>query len=229
MATTDVSICNAALAMIGLPVSISSLDDATVQGRACNAFYTQCLNTVLAEHAWSFATVTVLLNLLASPNQLWAYAYQAPGDMVQALAVYENDAQGDVTGTYASNYPLQGTMNGYQAMLLPGLSNVTQQDFSIENDGSGGSVIYTNQQNAMLKYVQYQKNASGFPPMFVETFTCMLASKLAGALIKGDVGVTAMKTVLQAYDFWLGKAKEKDGGNRVDHPVHVPLSIAIRA
>ncbi len=30
MATTDVSICNAALAMIGLPVSISSLNDATV-------------------------------------------------------------------------------------------------------------------------------------------------------------------------------------------------------
>ena len=226
MATTDVDICNAALVKIGKPAAITSLTDGSVAANTCAAVYSISLNTLLAEHQWSFATVTALLSLLDNPNSLWGYCYQTPGDLVTPLAVFEYDARGDVMGNAGSALPLMAA--SYQSNLLVGLANVTQQDYSLESDAAGNAVIYSNQPNAMLKYVRFITSAASLPPMFVQAFACMLASQLAGAMLKGDVGVVAMEKILQAYDFWLAKAKAADGMRRVVHPRYVPGAIGAR-
>ena len=213
MATTDVDICNAALVLIGKPAAITSLTDGSVAASNCAALYHQALSTCLAEHAWSFATVTVLLSLVASPNQLWSYAYESPGDMVQPLALYEYDAQGDVMGTYSAPYSVPVGLAGFYP-VFSGLQGGTQQDFAVESAVDGTSIILTNQANAILRYVRFVTSAANLPPLFVSAFSCMLASNLAGAMIKGDVGVSAVKSLLQTYSFWMSRAKESDAANR---------------
>ncbi|WP_347989498.1 hypothetical protein [Methylomonas sp. AM2-LC] len=228
MATTDVDICNAALVLIGKPAVISSLTDGSVAASNCQALYSLSLSTLLAEFAWTFATTTVLLANVDNPNQLWQYAYQLPGDVVTPLDIYESDAQGDITGTFSNAYPAPLGLVSFYPTFSPGMQLATQQDFTCETDSEGNGLILTNQANAMLKYVRFVTSAANFPPLFVQALSCMLASKLAGAMIKGDVGVTAVEKLLQTYTFWLDKAKVADANRRVEHPRYVPAALAMR-
>lgn len=62
MATTEVSICNAALAHLG-EASITALTDDTARARACNQFYGPMRDAVLRSHRWNFAQDREALSL----------------------------------------------------------------------------------------------------------------------------------------------------------------------
>lgn len=203
-----VDICNMALAKLGDEANISAIDppDDSVQAMYCAQFYPLALNSVLGEHAWSFATKTVILAETTNPNELWAYAYVLPSDLINVLALYDAEATDEQFGVLGSN----------------------QQSYSVEMD-SGDGIIYTNQPQALLKYKCYVSNAGHFPPLFVEALAWKLAEYLAGPLLRGDVGVAAATRVMQAYAFALQKAIEADGQNRRPKLNYTPSGIAARS
>ncbi len=231
--SSDVDICNLALARLGDEATVSSINppDQSAQANYCSRFYPLSLAAVLDDHNWGFATKTVTLAALTNSNTLWAYCYALPSDIINLIALFDAAAVGDVNygGSVSKGSDSlygQGSTTDYINRLA---THGNQQDFSVEVDSSGNGVVYTNQANAMMKYAAYVANPSQFPPSFIDALAWKLASNLAGIIIKGDVGVSASIKCMQAYTSALKSAKESDTQNRKVSPRPVPAGIGARA
>lgn len=92
---TDITICSDALLMLGAK-AISSFTDGTDESSVCSRLYPDIRDSTLMMYPWSFATKKIqLTRLLGTPNSVWKYAYQLPGDRLgNPTAVYESAAVG---------------------------------------------------------------------------------------------------------------------------------------
>ena len=81
-----VTICNLALGMLGMP-QIVSLEEKNTSGNLCRTFYPVLRDRVLRDHAWSFATASNELQLLAekSIDPDFPYVCALPGDVIRVL------------------------------------------------------------------------------------------------------------------------------------------------
>ncbi|MFW2152817.1 hypothetical protein [Acinetobacter gyllenbergii] len=83
MTTTNVSICNEALSMLGAK-PIQSFDDSTENARRCAAIYNQTRKALLRMHPWSFAKKRVQLAPISThPSFGYANAFPLPNDFVR--------------------------------------------------------------------------------------------------------------------------------------------------
>ena len=91
MATTDISICSAALLMIG-DEEISVLPGNTRRGKVCANIYENTKLMLLSEHPWRFAIGQASLNrLVAEPLfDEFTYAFQLPANFKRLIRT-END------------------------------------------------------------------------------------------------------------------------------------------
>ena len=232
--SSDVDICNLALARLGDEANIVSISppDQSAQAGYCARFYPMSLSAVLDEHNWGFNSKLVVLALTTNPSSLWDYCYEVPSDMISVIALYDTTAVGDVNyGGFPSNATTSSIYgDGSKASYLNRLAtHGNQQDYSVESDTDGNIVLYANQQNAMLKYAAYTTNTAVFPPSFIDALAWKLASNLAGIMIKGDIGVSASMKCMQAYAMALRAAKDSDSQNRKVFPIPAPAGIAARA
>ena len=88
---TGVSICADALILLGAE-PISSFNDGTDESNSCDRLYPDTRDSTLVMYPWSFNTKKIqLARLLTTPNSVWKYAYQLPGDrLASPRAVYES-------------------------------------------------------------------------------------------------------------------------------------------
>ena len=232
--SSDVDICNLALARLGDEANIVSISppDQSAQAGYCARFYPMSLAAVLDEHNWGFNSKLVVLALTTNPSSLWDYCYEVPSDMISVIALYDSTAVGDVNyGGFPSNATTSSIYgDGCKASYLNRLAtHGNQQDYSVESDTDGNIVLYANQQSAMLKYAAYTTNTAVFPPSFIDALAWKLASNLAGIMLKGDIGVSASMKCMQAYAMALRAAKDSDSQNRKVFPIPAPAGIAARA
>jgi hypothetical protein len=88
-ATSEIQICNAALALLGEP-QIASLSSDSEAARQCNLLYSKSRNAVLRNHPWNFAETYAVLNLLTEvPPFEYAHYYQLPTDCIRALRLVD--------------------------------------------------------------------------------------------------------------------------------------------
>lgn len=71
-------------------------------------------------------------------------------------------------------------------------------EFSIELNDSGNRVMLCNIENPDFRYVTSSVDPSKFSPLFVTALSWLLASMLAGPILKGDVGAAEAKRCEQA-------------------------------
>lgn len=207
--SSEVDICNLALGHLGDDATVASLDppEGSAQAEHCARFYPMARDLVLDAHRWGFATRRAPLALLsATPPSAWAYAYAQPADALNLIAVLAPDAPDDnsATGQY------------------------TPQPFIAETDDSGATVIYTNQQNAVLRYTRRITDPTMFPPTVVHGLSLMLASMLAGPVLKGDTGIKAAALWVDRAEKWLERAKESDANQQRQQVAQTPSWIANR-
>ncbi|MEP3275332.1 MAG: hypothetical protein ABJN26_16075 [Stappiaceae bacterium] len=94
--TSAVEICNLALSELHA-ASISSLDEASKESRACKRWYDRTRKAVLASSEWSFAgAFSVLAELTNDRDGEWGYKYQVPNSIIKirhlsALGALEDD------------------------------------------------------------------------------------------------------------------------------------------
>jgi len=96
MATSEVQICNEALALLGAS-SIISLTEATENARRCNMHYGSTRDALIRKHRWRFAVNRATLAALAAgPAYQYDYAYQLPTDpyCLRVLEFYEEREDG---------------------------------------------------------------------------------------------------------------------------------------
>lgn len=213
-----VDICNQALSHLGDSATVASIDppEGSAQAEHCARFYPAALSALLEMHPWAFATRRATLALVANPSSTWAYAYALPSNAVNLIAVLAPDATDDYSSSMQSS--AQAYDNAYARNTVGGA--YTPQDFSPETDDQGNDIILTNQANAVLRYTVLVSDTTKFTPLFVECLSWLLASKLAGPVLKGDAGMQAAQACTKTFVYWLGRAADSDASQRRATPRH---------
>jgi hypothetical protein len=176
-------------------------------------------------HAWNFASRRALLAQVSMPYSMWKYAYACPGDMMVAVSVLPHDAEND----YAAKFVPSDTpdfLHNYAPLVAAG--RYVPQPYSIETDTSGNKVLYTDQENALLRYQALINDPTKFDPLFVMALSHHLAAMLAGPVIKGDQGAAEGKRQAQMMMAYLQQARMSDANQRNIKPEHITGWIAGR-
>lgn len=207
-----VDICNMALSHLGDSATVSNIDppEGSAQAEHCARFYPLALATLLEMHSWAFATRRIALAAVDNPSSTWAYAYALPSNTINLISILASDASDDYSSSSQSS--AQTYESNYARSVVGG--SYTPQDFSPETNANGDDIILTNQYNAVLRYTVLVTDTTKFSPLFVECLSWLLASKLAGPVLKGDSGMSASQACMKTCLYWLGQATDSDASQR---------------
>jgi hypothetical protein len=166
-----VQICNMALSHIGSHAVVSSIDppDGSFEAAMCEQFYGQVRTELLEMGNWRFALARANLVEVTNNSDTWAYAYALPSDCLAARRVLRPGVGLTVFATDRRNFQPNDNDSA---------------PFTIE-----GEVVYTNEEDAVLLYMRDVTDVNKFTPSFRAAFAVLLASYLAGPIVKGTEGL----------------------------------------
>ena len=182
--------------------------EGSAQAQLAARFYPIARDTLLDMHTWDFGTRRTSMTITTNTVNQWKYAYAAPIDMMNAVAIISPTADND----YASHMGPSDSINTNNSPQSAGY--YVPQQFAVEIDPTGNYLIYTNQENAVLRYQSKITDTSRFSALFTLTLSWHLASMMAGPVIKGDVGAAESKRCTQVMTGYLQKAINADVLNR---------------
>lgn len=167
---SQVQICNMALSHIGADARVSAISppDGSVEAGHCATFYDQARTEMLEPGAWAFTLARATLASVTNTSTAWAYAYAKPSDCLRPLRVLT---------------PALGVTVFTQDEVTLAVDDNDSARFKIE-----GTTLYSNEPDAVLLYVRDQTDTTKFTPSFVSALSYLLASYLAGPIIKGNEG-----------------------------------------
>lgn len=101
--TSDVEICNLALARLG-DARITSMTDGSAQATYCSLLYSHTLEELQTDYAWAFCRKLAALSSTTAPAFGYSAAYTLPTDFLRLLRVngidkQENFGQWEILGT----------------------------------------------------------------------------------------------------------------------------------
>jgi len=176
--SSEVEICNLALAHLGDSATVASINppEGSAQAEHCQRWYPIARNSLLELQEWGFATTRALLAELMNPFPQWQHSYARPADCLKVLAILPSDSASDIAACA-----------GY-----------TPQAFTTETDAStGNQIILTNQGSALVRYTRLVTDTSKFSPLFTDALGWYLASYLAGPVLKGETGINVGQAMLK--------------------------------
>ena len=226
--SSDVDICNLALGYLGDSANVSSINPPdSVQAEHCQRFYPLARDALLNMHNWGFATKRTSPASIAVPYEasgMWLFAYLEPSDSLTVQRVYDPTMGDDFIQTIPQPYdnswwPGSSSMGSASA---GGVGVVVPQPFSVETDNNGDGIIYTNQPNAAIAYTAQIIDTTKFSPSFTVALAWLLASYLAGPIIKGTEGIKMAQACLKAFSGAKSAATESDANERRT-PVNTPI------
>jgi len=207
VASSVVDICNLALARLGDRATVASIDppEGSAQADHCARFYPIARDVALEAHSWGFNTVrTSAPAVLVNPQPGWSFAYAKPDDCLRVLKV--------IRGSFANEW-----------WAIP------SEQFTRETEEmTGTEIVLTNVENATLVYQRTVEDTAAFPPQFVSALAWLLASYLAGPVVKGDAGRKAGQA---CYNAWLtesGKAATMDANQSKTRRQYQPEGMRAR-
>jgi hypothetical protein len=74
----------------------------------------------------------------------------------------------------------------------------------------------------------YVNDSTKFSPLFTRALTWLLASELAGPVIKGASGAKMAESCLKSAMYWFGMASSSDANQSQGGAAHNPAWIAVR-
>lgn len=167
-----VQLCNMALSHIGSEARVSSISppDGSVEAGHCAMFYDLARTELLEPGNWAFSLKRATLAEVTNPSMGWAYAYAKPSNCLRALRILRPS--------------IAITVFTQDLAVAPHAADSGTAPFDIE-----GEVIFTNEPDAVLVYVQDVTDSTKFPASFTSALSYLLASYLAGPILKGNEGV----------------------------------------
>lgn len=215
-----VEICNLALAHLGDTATVASIDppEGSAQAEHCQRFYPIARDSLLEMHFWNFAMRREALAQITNNNAQWKYAYALPNTVLNPVSVLPPEAADD----YSTKFVPTDTpyfAHNYSPVIAAG--RYVPQPYTIETLSDGTQVLYTNQENALLRYTAKVTDTAQFTPLFVMTLSWHLASMLAGPVIKGDAGAAEAKRCQQMMAAYLAQAEASDANQRSIKPEHI--------
>lgn len=217
---SEVTICNLALSNLGDVATVASINppEASIQAQLCSRFYPVARNALLEMNAWGFATRRVALAVLTPPVSAcarpWRYTYAVPNKTVNVLAILPKDAPDDYEAWYGptekEHYPPYP--QGY--VPVPGPGMYIPQPYTIETNTDGSQIILTNVCDAVMRYTTIVEDTTKFSPLFTVALSWLLASMLAGPLLKGDAGAAEATRCMEMFKVFESEAEASDSNQR---------------
>lgn len=203
---TEAQICTVALARVGEKQAIDNLSANTTAAKLCRAIYEMSRDAVLEEFWWSFAKRRETLAVVADdeddaearPNSPWTYVYELPTDCL------------------LPRYIETGLPNPAPDQKIP---------FELEDDGSEGRLLLTNQPTAELVYTMRQSNTGKFPPKFIDALAWRLAYELCASL---PVKTGVAERMMQRYAYAVADAAASDKAHQTPSARPKPASVRAR-
>lgn len=205
--SSEVQICNLALAHIGDSATVASINppEGSAQAEHCARFYPIARDTLLEDPkaSWKFATKRKTLAQISDDTTTkWLYAYALPSDRLRIVALTHPDAVDDEID--------DGSMR-------------SGEQFEMEALATDQVVIRCNVELAEVKYIYRVVDPAKFSNLFSLALSWRLAGMLAGPVIKGDAGRKAAQFCEGMALQWLGKASTADAAQ--SHDEKGPSSI----
>lgn len=199
---TDIG--NMACAHLGDDATITSFDppDGSAQAEHCARFYPIARDVCLEAHAWSFAKRTIQLTQTTTAIDDYDFVYVLPADCLKVLRIYPERWRRDLTGI---------------------------DEFEVEVDEAGQRILLTDLESPFLMYVRRIDDTSRFSPTFTTAVSYLLASMIAGPLLKGDEGEKANKYWFSVWRAYIGTAATLDALNQRRNLDQLPSAIAARS
>lgn len=222
-----IDVCNLALSHLGDEATVASIDppEGSAQAGHCARFYPMARTALLTKFTWSFATRRADLALTSNPALSgWEYVYALPNNCLKPLAVR---APADASQAFLAS--LIG--RDISGMYPYGHPDNDHKQFAVESDSTGALVLYTNIENAVLGYIHDTTDTTRWTPLAILALARLLASYLAGPLIKGDDGIRAAQAQYKIFtDIDLPAATMDDSQRVQQHVYHdvTPSSVAAR-
>ena len=219
-----IEICNLAVGHLGDDATMTSIDppDGSIQAQHCAQFYPVARDMILERHPWRFNTRRKVLALSAAiPPIGWAFAYALPSDCVKPLRVLTPTASPDLFSTQ---------FNGVNPATT-NTDNLNSQDYIVETADDGTPILYTNTQNASLVYSIGIIDSTKFTPLMSFALSRLLASFLAGPLIKGTTGAkvaTAQMKLFEEVDLPRAQAADANVSQNQPYTNALPAPMAAR-
>lgn len=198
-----VDICNLALGHLGDDATVSSISppEGSAQAEHCARFYPIARDVCLEAHEWGFATKRAdlaLLSTAAPPG--FQFVYQVPANCRNIVDLIDPNALDDYT------YHNRGEQWRNSAREPVPYEQETLDD--------GTQVIYTNLENAKVRYVFGVTDTTKFSAQFTDALAWLLAAYLAGPVIKGDTGMQIGQAMMKAFVGSISQAKTADANSR---------------
>ena len=208
MSSALIQACNEALAQIAAG-QIASFTENSIEARECARFAVPLLAEMADWTPWRSLRKRVALAVVVNDRPAeWLYAYAAPADLADPLAVR-------MVQNAATDLPVGGPYPfPYQ--------DAQPLAFLFE-----GGVIYSNVENAVLVYSGSVLDAGAMSPLMRRAFVLELASRIALA-IKKDVKIA--QAMQQQAEMARGRAiADEENKSRSHAPVYVSQAEWARA
>lgn len=198
---SEIDIVNLALSRLGDDATVASLypPEGSAQAEHAARFYPVARDTLLEMHHWGFATRRAALAALAVTSPAWVYAYALPADCMAVVNVVPPDGR-----------------------------DQDAQQYRRESLANGQEVIVTDQPVASIRYQARVTDTTKFSPLFVDALAWLLASYLAGPILKGDSGIKMAQQASQMALAMAGRAAASDANQQHVTPEHTPDWISFR-
>jgi len=219
---SEVDVCNIGLSHLGARAQVSSISppDGTVEAGYCARFYPIARHELIEAFNWSFVKTRVTLAEVTNTSTIYDYAYALPSDCITPLRVMQLRYL-TVSGLL---WPLGVYVNDYDWRRYDDLfSERGSSDFEVE-DG----VLRTNEPEAVLLYKRDIVDTSRFSPSFTSSLGMLLASYLAGPIIKGMDGAKVGAQWREAAEGLAARAAARDANGSHERNDHVPAHLAAR-
>lgn len=223
--TTDVDICNRALAEIGARVIIASLAEATPAAKNCNLLYNPMRQQILRAAPWAFARKTLAItpiglltdNPPASPYP-WLAKYLYPADCLKVRYILPTP-----TATAVSGVPNVSDV-GMNPYAMPSRNNRFLPAYD-DTTLPAKKVLLSNINNITLVYTVDVIDPTLFDALFQDALVMGLANKLVMPLsgnvkLKNGFAQMAQQSILTA--------RAVDGNEAVPSTDHTPDWIVTR-
>lgn len=222
--STEVQIANLALSHIGHKADVTAIDgtEASREAELCTQFYPHARDVVLERHPWKFAMRRAAASAIDEEVMGWDYVYAVPADCLRVVAVMPEEFADDYSDAWVDPRP------AYDAPMPVQAGSYTAQPFVIEALEDGTEVILTDVENALLRYQVRVTDTAKFPPSLTTAISYMLASLLAGPLIKGSEGIAESKRCRELAEVEMQAAMVADARQRKIQPTHIVPWLSVR-
>ena len=207
---SEVAICNLSLSHLGDSATVASISppEGSAQAEHCERWYPMARDTLLQMHDWGFATKRATLAALATVPSDWGYAYALPPDFIKLIGPPGSGmswASLPPDGRFTTRYEQDPTRRPLAQSL---------DAYAIEAAADGSGVLYARQALASIRYVARIADTTRFSPLFTDALTWLLASYLAGPVLKGETGAAAGRSAYTVFLRQFGLATASDANQQ---------------